>query len=131
MHSKVQKKALSALIVFFLASTITFSLGLHSIQLEHVHFGSAHASGHAPGADIISIDEYVHGTEKKFFIFLLFSLLLAICLYRVSFTSWNEFCFVNERLVKLSTKRCTAKPKRVYDYLASSFSDGILNPKPY
>lgn len=118
--------ALYGFSVFVLSSAIVFSFGLHSIQLEHSHPGHHSGKGETAHGDLLNIDEYVHGTEQKFFI-----VMLLLTFFAFSLTLASQLLQVSPR-TSVSVNDVHAQGRtwsHGIDYLVILFARGVLHPK--
>ncbi len=65
------------LCAFVLSLTLLFTLALHTLQIDHHHYGEK-SHVHEKGDGVIdTLTDYLHATEKKLFLFVLCVFLLA------------------------------------------------------
>jgi hypothetical protein len=100
---------------------------MHTVQVQHVHPGS-HADAHEEGG-VSALNEYVHGSEKKLFVFTLIGFLL-MGAYIVRSVQVSYIFTAIRRAVRICIQSTSAL-LRAFNYLQQFFSSGILNPQPY
>lgn len=104
------------------------SFGMHAIALEHDHPG--HSNGaHATESD--SLGNYIHGTDKKLFLFAVLSFLFLGVIFRNIAVELTKSMNVIQRrsLFLLGSTRSMAL--RLYDHHLALYRVGILNTKAY
>jgi 4-hydroxybenzoate polyprenyltransferase len=128
-----------------LALMLLFSLGLHSIQTDHAHYGSSavrthtHTHNHTVGVStdthnsesdptFAEISEKMHMAEKKIVLFIFgatllffaFQLVQWIAYQRIQYIKYGTYCAYRKRFLNI-----------LFSYIRRSYSLGILNPKLY
>jgi nitrate/nitrite transporter NarK len=124
------RKAIATIGTIALSCLLVFSFGLHTVQVKHMH-PTGHVHGEASeDADLVTLDEYLHGTEKKLFFYILISFLF--------FGAFIGFSLLNSVLTHVLIEHASFRIRnkksfscRCYDYLCTILSGGILNPKAY
>jgi len=114
------------------ACSLLFSLGLHSVQVEHIH-PSHHEHGNAGehGATTMSeIAEYAHAAEKKMFLLLGASVLVLVPSLLVR-TRWNEFVRYDVTVKLIRSTEHRIQNLRLYSDEYHMLATGKLNPKTY
>jgi hypothetical protein len=110
----------------FLACTLIFSFGLHTLDTNHIHPGQVpehhhhHDAGHTD-----TIAEYVHGGEKKFFLVLLSFFAYACVVFSFRKRESLTVFFV----ISLRRIHAYLSTHRVHQWEVQLFSNGILHPK--
>ncbi len=107
------------------ACLLVVSFSMHALQIKHVHPGSdAHTQGKT---EVLS--EYMHGAEKKLFLYTLASFLLLGAFLSAVARTYPASLHIH----KLSSilRRYAGVPLHPYffSYLRILFTAGILNPK--
>ena len=114
------------------------SIGLHAIQIAHIHPGHQdyienshqHDTEHESG-EFLVLGEYMHASDKKLFLSVLPAILLSVASLALIYGSFAQFIVqANLRFLLLLQR------KRVFwiitsNYLWLLFARGILNPKLY
>lgn len=112
------------------ATILSFALiaafGLHSVELKHEHSPVSHTHQHQSGSPDFDIDEYLHGTEQKFFLVILLSL-LAFGLFALQKPRVTETQLPVTN-ISYSYFRNDFSYREI-NYLKQLFRKGILNPK--
>ncbi len=148
----LNKKSITTYTAAFFAGVLLFSFGLHSIQVKHVHPGVHHVGGllalhqsslasegmdsvHAGTAhessDVSTIAEYMHGSEKKSFLYVLFALIIAgayICLYIQHHAKVLSLLVTHFQRYSGISRSLSPRLFSIFRYLLST---GILHPKIY
>lgn len=130
-YSSVQQMIGFRTIVVMAAFALVLSLGIHAVQVDHIHPGahSAADSHHEDQADPSSFSEYLHGSEKKLFLLLVLGFLaLGIGLFLTN--AIPEY----SRLFSCNTvrpPRDRSPEPRLFDIYRTLFCSGILHPKVY
>lgn len=131
MQATVRKNPFFFLVTVAVSCLLVCSFGLHLVQIEHTHPGeNTHTSDHG-ASEINVLGEYLHGTEKKLFIFTI-----------LGFLFFGAFVLAHAALqpailLTLSThffravQRKRLKHSRANSYLQLLFSNGILHTKAY
>lgn len=108
-----------------LSLALITAFGLHSVELKHEHHLGAHTHQHQSGSPDFDIDEYVHGTEQKFFLLILLALLaVGVLLQQIPWQGASRppaSCCLYPRT--------SVTDHRETNYLLQLFIKGILNPK--
>ncbi len=127
------RRTASLIIEAALSCTLLLSFGLHAIELSHVHPGDhvqhAHENSNSSEDTTVYLGEYLHGTEKKSFLFFITGFLIAGLLFVATFLRANKwvvsvhrFCLQTRTLLYLYRQYC---------YLCLLLRKGVLNPKYY
>lgn len=107
------------------------SFGLHAIQIAHEHQGEhgAHgeATSHHSSSVAENVTEYLHGTEKKFFL----ALLAATLLIGTFVLSTTLSVCVSTDLATYVVRRRLRTPAEAPSLYTLLYSNGILNPKAH
>jgi hypothetical protein len=118
----------------FVALTLVFSFGLHSIETQHSHPGHSDQHGpntHGHDGTKLTLGEYVHMTEKKL-LYILFGLLsTGIILVRPLWYTWTSFLTTIAVTRTAFLRYLWSIRHLIVDYLTVQFSRGILNPQPH
>jgi len=122
------KKSIFAHLLLMLCCVLIASFGMHAISLKHDHPGHSSTS-HAGESD--SLGNYMHGTDKKLFLFTVLGFLfLGIAFLDV--TSRVAECLTRiRRLTMISMRDTRSTALRLYDVLLMMYRVGILNTKAY
>jgi hypothetical protein len=130
---RTRRSYLLKLFFALLACGLLLSFSLHIAQPNHVHPGghtqqsSTHSNG---GTDFTAFSEYLHGTEKKLFIFTLLGfLLLGAGIY--GGTIHRLWMYLLIFFKKLLAEKRSASLFRFFDIYVQLFSSGVLNTKAY
>lgn len=130
-----EKKSILAVIAACIACVLISSFSIHAVQADHVHPGEqASFAEHAAeeGDGIMVLSEYLHGTEKKLFIFALLGFLLAGAFIGFSMrTAENLLQLWLFFFKKHFFGSSSAVSFRIFDYLQSLFRLGILHTKAF
>jgi hypothetical protein len=124
---RIQRSILSFLSIS-LACLLVLSLSMHAVQVKHVHPGHPHSSQER---GIAGYGEYFHGFEKKLFMTLLLSFLLAGAAaspFSAVFADFLTQCRQRMRAFLLVTS--SLRP-RLFDMHLLLFARGILNPQTH
>lgn len=123
----------SLLSVFFgvLVCSLFVSFALHSVEFVHTHPGHAGHASETGSMELFDFNEYMHGTDKKLFLFALFSFLSLGAYVCVQFffdtllASMRSASFVYAIFEK---KRILFREADLYRLI---LSQGILNSKAH
>lgn len=128
-----QKRSLLATLGVLLACGLLLSFSLHTAQPNHVHPGGHMQQSEAhsnTGTDFAAFSEYLHGTEKKLFIFTLLSFLLLGVSINAQ-TVLQLWVFLLFFFKKFLSQKLYVPSLRFFDIYVRLFSSGILNTKAY
>ena len=123
----------SGILVILIACALVFSFGLHAVQISHDHPGntSHHAAEKEGSTDVIvSLGDFMHMADKKFFLPITLTL-LSIAALAILYGTWRVFMLLNERTYSFSLRRKQRTDDVVEYYLEYYFSRGILHPKSH
>ena len=121
---------IKALCIVILSMTLLFSLGLHTVDVTHTHHHALAQGAHDDTHGVLfEIEEYTHGTEQKFFLLILLTLLASVVLIvRPWLTEVSVICLATNYCSGFLEKNVKARiPQSTY--LQEMFSSGVLNPK--
>jgi hypothetical protein len=115
-----------------LACGLIFSLGLHTIQVEHSHFTMAHGETreHEHKQDFASLDVYMHLSEKKLFIFIPTVILLSSFFAYVALLLRVRTLMLANWYARMMQKQ-SARKSRIHDYHSYFLRKGIVHSKAY
>lgn len=131
MRSPFWTKTLASLCTIALSSVLVFSFGLHTVELEHTHPGEhAHATTQSDGG-VTMLGEYLHGTEKKIFLYAVLGFLLLGIFIGVTARATTLIRTNLEHVVRVWSTKHSVLFHRSCNYLLLSLSAGIQNPKLY
>ena len=106
---------------------LLFSFGMHSVQIEHEHYGVSHEHrDDTHTALIVDVAEYLHLSDKKFLL-----LLVLLFGYTVFPTSRRK---ESVKLVRIAWRQSLvlldkAQGFKLFDFLVYNFRIGNLHPK--
>ncbi len=114
---------LGGLCAFVLSLTLLFSLALHTLQIDHHHYGEK-SHVHEKGDVVIdTLTDYLHATEKKLFVFVLCVFLLA----NLSLTYSIRITFILKDSLTPRIMRLRSSLLRYVLFLY--FYHGVVEPK--
>jgi len=120
-------RSITAFLGILLCCALVLSFGLHTVELTHIHPGGhTHHSGD-PIADVLS--DYMHGSEKKSFMFVLASFLLSALFVAVYVQNFNTEVVATLR--SFARLKAYTRQRHITSYFHLLFSRGILNTKRY
>jgi hypothetical protein len=97
--------------------------------MKHVHPGHHASEPASEHGDVQLLAEYVHGTEKKSFIYVLFAMVFAGAYFSASYVAFLVLILA----ILAYFYRCIRPYRfftlRSFSYLCDLFSKGIHNPK--
>lgn len=117
--------------VGLITSALLFSFALHSVEFVHTHPGHAGHASETGSMELFDLNEYMHGTDKKLFLFALLSFLFLGAYVCVQFffdallASMRSASFVYAIFEK---KRILFRAADLYRLI---LSQGILNSKAH
>lgn len=113
----------------FVALTLLFSLGLHSIQISHNHPGHHAGEQQENNSDVLILGEYMHVSDKKLFIILSAILLLGTKIAAILYGSWSQFIARVELRHLIFFRKREEVSLTFFDCLQLCLCRGILHPK--
>ncbi len=124
------KSPIKYLLSIVLALGLLFSFGLHSVQVEHEHFGASPLNEtHEHKRGFAALDTYMHLSDKKILLFLPVALLFLPFLSRQM--RIEELLLLSAtRYAKMLHERYTDQ-YRVFDYTRHFLRKGLIHSKVY
>ncbi len=117
---------------FVLASALIFSFGLHSVQIEHMHFNQVHteAKEQEHGHSFASLDVYMHLSEKKLFLFIPAVILSTSFFAYIALLLKTRTLMLANWYARMMQKQ-NAYKNRIHDYNTYFLRKGVFHSKAY
>jgi hypothetical protein len=127
---KVRANCIVAFVSIFL---LLASFGLHAIQVPHSHANeqSDEHSTDNKSSVFVSLGEYMHGAENKFFILIDSALIVCTKTIELLFGTFSLYLASLFVLYALLFRNNTHKMLRIENHIRFLLAQGILNPKLY
>ena len=134
MKNRFWKKTYMPALVGMLSVGLVFSLGLHAIQVEHVHFATegthenAHEDEHSTGISLLG--EYMHLADKKLLWVMFFAGVSLWTFLEFKISLWDRL-LLSAVQVYVSGKKRVSLSSRIFDYVRIFLRKGTIHTKAY
>lgn len=115
---------------FILAGALIFSFGLHSVQIDHIHFNALHSHTEEHKSKFVSLETYMHLSDKKIFLFIPIATLLPFFILNASLMLKAQLVLLSGWYTRL-LRRQSVQQSRVHNYLCYFLRKGIFHSKAY